>query len=109
MTSVQALACTALGLPPIYFRRLLQSNAATTVLDFQPDSRAAGTPAVIIDRLNQACPRSAHYVLLWLYNQVSVFAPLHAPINIAVLHAVTRATIWSRASRRGTPGSSAVW
>lgn len=45
--------CTALGLPPVYFRRLLQSNAATTVLDFQPASRNEGTAPVLIDRLNQ--------------------------------------------------------
>lgn len=32
----QAMICTALGLPPSYFRRLVQSNAAATVLDIQP-------------------------------------------------------------------------
>jgi 2-carboxy-D-arabinitol-1-phosphatase len=48
----QALIATAVGLPPEYFRRLLQSNAASTVLDFMP--RVAGEPPVVtIDRLNQ--------------------------------------------------------
>jgi hypothetical protein len=30
------MICTALGMPPTYFRRLLQSNGATTVLDISP-------------------------------------------------------------------------
>ena len=47
----QALVATAIGLPPTYFRRLLQNNAATTVLDFQPNGN--GPPRVNLDRLNQ--------------------------------------------------------
>lgn len=47
----QALVATAIGLPPTYFRRLLQNNAATTVLDFQPTKD--GPPRVNLDRLNQ--------------------------------------------------------
>ena len=47
----QALICTALDLPPTFFRRLLQSNAASTVLDFVPGLH--GKPIVTIDRLNQ--------------------------------------------------------
>lgn len=47
----QALVATAIGLPPTYFRRLLQNNAATTVLDFQPTQD--GPPRVNLDRLNQ--------------------------------------------------------
>lgn len=47
----QALVATAIGLPPTYFRRLLQNNAATTVLDFQPSKD--GPPRVNVDRLNQ--------------------------------------------------------
>ena len=47
----QALVATAIGLPPTYFRRLLQNNAATTVLDFQPNGD--GPPRVNLDRLNQ--------------------------------------------------------
>ncbi|KAF6263231.1 phosphoglycerate mutase-like protein [Scenedesmus sp. NREL 46B-D3] len=50
----QALIGSALGLPPRYFRRLLQSNAATTVLDFQPGPTDSSTPRVTVDRLNQS-------------------------------------------------------
>ncbi|CAG9467203.1 unnamed protein product [Pedinophyceae sp. YPF-701] len=53
----QALIATALGLPPTHFRRLLQSNAAVTVLDFEPRKHPDGTPApprVTVDRLNQS-------------------------------------------------------
>lgn len=35
---MQALICVALGLPPTAFRRLVQANAATTVLHFVPSS-----------------------------------------------------------------------
>jgi probable phosphoglycerate mutase len=48
----QGLIGTALGLPPVYFRRLLQSNAATSVLDFSPGG-VNGQPRVTLDRLNQ--------------------------------------------------------
>ena len=50
---LQALICTALNLPPTYFRKLLQSNAATTVLDFQPMPDDPSVTQVIVDRLNQ--------------------------------------------------------
>lgn len=49
----QALIGTALGLPPVYFRRLLQSNAATSVLDFTPPQQPGQPPKVTLDRLNQ--------------------------------------------------------
>ena len=48
----QPMIATATGLPPSYFRRLLQSNGATTVLDFRPQE--GGPPSVTLDRLNQA-------------------------------------------------------
>lgn len=48
----QALICTAINFPVSGFRRLLQSNAATTVLDFQP-SADSQPPRVTLDRLNQ--------------------------------------------------------
>ena len=35
---MQALICVALGLPPTAFRRLVQANAATTVLHFAPSA-----------------------------------------------------------------------
>lgn len=47
----QAMIATAMGLDPLYFRRLLQSNAATSVLDFVPTM--FGPPRVTLDRLNQ--------------------------------------------------------
>lgn len=47
----QALIATALGLPATYFRRLLQSNAAVSVLDLQPTLTV--NPRVTVDRLNQ--------------------------------------------------------
>ena len=54
----QALLCTALGLPPSFFRRFSQSNAAFTVLDFEyaggaGSQRAALPPRVRIERMNQ--------------------------------------------------------
>lgn len=48
----QALVGTAAGIGPEFFRRLLQSNAASTVLDFVP-RQSGGPPVVTIDRLNQ--------------------------------------------------------
>jgi 2-carboxy-D-arabinitol-1-phosphatase len=51
----QALVGTAVGIGPEKFRRLLQSNAATTVLDFVPRV-GGGPPVVTIDRLNQVRP-----------------------------------------------------
>ncbi|BDA42581.1 probable phosphoglycerate mutase GpmB at N-terminal half [Coccomyxa sp. Obi] len=48
----QALLNTALGLPPTFFRRLTQTNAATSVVDFQPNG--THPPSRIIDRMNQA-------------------------------------------------------
>ena len=47
----QALLNTALDLPPSFFRRLLQSNAATSVIDFQPAGDKS--PLRTIDRMNQ--------------------------------------------------------
>ena len=49
----QALVGSALGLPPTFFRRLLQANGAVTVLDFAPTTGAAQLPRVTVDRLNQ--------------------------------------------------------
>lgn len=49
----QALVCTALGLPPTSFRRIVQSNAASTVLDLTPGVTEDGRPIVAIERLNQ--------------------------------------------------------
>lgn len=46
----QALICTALGLDPPHFRRLTQTNAAFSVLDFEWG--ADGAPAVTVERLN---------------------------------------------------------
>lgn len=37
---MQALICVALGLPPTAFRRLVQANAATTVLHFSAGQKA---------------------------------------------------------------------
>lgn len=47
----QALLNTVLSLPPDFFRRLLQSNGATSVIDFQPNGD--GPPTCTIDRINQ--------------------------------------------------------
>jgi broad specificity phosphatase PhoE len=53
----QALVGAALGLGPEHFRRLLQSNGAATVLDFEEGGRGAGeglTPTrAALDRLNE--------------------------------------------------------
>jgi broad specificity phosphatase PhoE len=48
----QALLNTALGLPPTFFRRLTQTNGATSVIDFQPNGNHS--PIRVIDRINQA-------------------------------------------------------
>ena len=50
---LQALLGTALRLPPRYFRRLLQSNGATSVLDFEPPQGPGAPVRVTVDRLNQ--------------------------------------------------------
>eukprot|EP01026_Neomeris_dumetosa_P044445 TRINITY_DN3745_c0_g1_i12.p1 TRINITY_DN3745_c0_g1~~TRINITY_DN3745_c0_g1_i12.p1 ORF type:complete len:522 (-),score=53.33 TRINITY_DN3745_c0_g1_i12:287-1813(-) len=50
----QAMIAAAIGLPPSYFRRILQNNAATSVLDFQPSRNGTLVPRVTIDRLNQS-------------------------------------------------------
>lgn len=51
----QALICSALALPPTFFRRLVQSNGASSVLDFLPArGGAGGAPTLVVDRLNQA-------------------------------------------------------
>ena len=57
---VQALVATALDLSPLFFRKLLQSNAATTVLDFQPSTSKGAHTQVIVDRLNQVGCGFAH-------------------------------------------------
>jgi probable phosphoglycerate mutase len=49
----QALICTALGLPPSAFRRLTQTNAAHTVLDFAWPPAPGAAPAVRVARFNQ--------------------------------------------------------
>lgn len=58
----QALLCTALGLPPAFFRRFAQSNAAFTVLDFDyaggaraesPAQRQPLPARVRVERMNQ--------------------------------------------------------
>lgn len=52
----QALICTALGLPATYFRRLTQSNAAFSVIDFEWTINENGTPnppVINLERLNQ--------------------------------------------------------
>ncbi|KAK9817232.1 hypothetical protein WJX72_011437 [[Myrmecia] bisecta] len=49
----QALIATAIGLPPTAFRLLLQSNAAVSVLDFQPNADGQ-SPTVTLDCLNQS-------------------------------------------------------
>jgi hypothetical protein len=51
----QALLCSALGLPPSYFRRFIQSNGATTVLDFVAP-QGGGTPQVLLHHMNQVRP-----------------------------------------------------
>ncbi|KAG2424795.1 hypothetical protein HXX76_014219 [Chlamydomonas incerta] len=51
----QALVATALGLPPHFFRRLPQNNAALSVLDFTPAAAGAGSaPHVTLNCLNQS-------------------------------------------------------
>ena len=66
---IQALLSTALGLPPSFFRRFSQSNAAFTVLEFRQDeddegegegdqeqqleAGAARVPRVLVERMNQ--------------------------------------------------------
>ncbi|KAG2487481.1 hypothetical protein HYH03_013902 [Edaphochlamys debaryana] len=49
----QALVGTALGLPPSYFRRLPQNNAALSVLDLRPGD-GGGAPEVALSCLNQS-------------------------------------------------------
>lgn len=48
----QALVCTAVGLPPPFFRRIAQSNAAFTVIDFEWDG-VHDLPTVCLERVNQ--------------------------------------------------------
>ncbi|GFR47128.1 hypothetical protein Agub_g8815 [Astrephomene gubernaculifera] len=50
----QALLATALGLPPPYFRRLAQNNAALSVLDFSPAPDGGSLPEVTLACLNQS-------------------------------------------------------
>jgi hypothetical protein len=54
----QALLCTALGLPPPFFRRFAQTNGAFTVLDFkysgpEGSQRVPVQPTVQVERMNQ--------------------------------------------------------
>lgn len=50
----QALLAVALGLPPAYFRRLPQTNAATNILTLEPAADGSGAgPAVTLECLNQ--------------------------------------------------------
>ena len=46
----QALICTALGLSPLHFRRITQTNAAFSVLDIEWDG--TGKPFLVVERLN---------------------------------------------------------
>ena len=46
----QALICSALGLTPLHFRRLTQTNAAFTVLDFEWST--SGKAKVKVERMN---------------------------------------------------------
>eukprot|EP00198_Chlamydomonas_reinhardtii_P012884 XP_001702221.1 phosphoglycerate mutase [Chlamydomonas reinhardtii] len=50
----QGLVATALGLPPQYFRRLPQNNAALSVLDFTPATATGSAPHVTLSCLNQS-------------------------------------------------------
>ena len=64
----QALLCTALGLPPCFFRRFSQSNAAFTVLDFDYAGPGAGGGAgggSAGAALPALCPRPASTALDW--------------------------------------------
>ena len=83
----QALLNTALDLPPSFFRRLLQSNAATSVIDFQPNGDKP--PTRTIDRMNQVgTDRSIHkycvfYVkALSLLCSVQIDAPMHGNMTM---------------------------
>lgn len=49
----QAMIHTAIGLPPNYFRRCVQSNGALTAIDFFPNP-SKKAPKVVLDRMNQA-------------------------------------------------------
>jgi hypothetical protein len=53
----QGLLGTALGLPPSFFRCFVQSNAAFTVVDFQPNG--AAPPRASLERMNRASPHSS--------------------------------------------------
>jgi broad specificity phosphatase PhoE len=53
----QGLLGTALGLPPSFFRCFVQSNAAFTVVDFQPNG--AAPPRATLERMNRASPHSS--------------------------------------------------
>lgn len=53
----QALVCTALGLPPTYFRRITQSNGAYTQLRF-----SVGGGRVTAERINQGVLSGPYYL-----------------------------------------------
>jgi len=48
----QAMICTALGLPPRFFRKVLQSNAAASALTFSPASEEGGQVGVSVGAIN---------------------------------------------------------
>ncbi|QDZ17708.1 phosphoglycerate mutase [Chloropicon primus] len=50
----QALLCSAIGLPPSYFRRFVQSNGAITAIDFFPNPSKKAAPKTVVDRMNQS-------------------------------------------------------
>lgn len=53
-----AMICTAIGLPPSYFRRMVQTNAAATVVDLVPPKPGMqARQRVVIDRVNQSTAR----------------------------------------------------
>jgi hypothetical protein len=65
----QGLLCTALGLPPSYFRCLSQNNAAFTVLDLQPNG--SHPPRATLERMNRTPPRLASTAVLPVQRNIS--------------------------------------
>lgn len=65
----QALICSAATLAPHYFRRLLQSNAAVTVIDIEP--ALFDVPRVTIDRLNQVRKSHVFEILFFVFQSPS--------------------------------------
>jgi len=84
----QALLGTALGLPPRFFRRLLQSNGATSVLDFQPPQGPGAPVRVTVDRLNQVrgCEAVAEVVragVVYGFQLCSAVLDLPLPLHLS--------------------------